>query len=233
MNNKLVTGVLILWIASTWFAWYTSANDSTSWSVMITNWEIWEILEKTTEKLKENTGTKNGKRKWMRSLTDEEKLSLESMSDEEKKAFFTEKKAEKQAQREAYRNIVGKLIDNETITEEERATIQAKISEREARYAESGKTVDENSEKFQRKTVINKLLSGESLTTTEQTVLTEMKEKRAAREAIQPILEKKKNGEDLTDAETAELEAYKAEYPGKKWGKKGGKRWDREEKGQR
>jgi len=46
----------------------------------------------------------------MHDLTAEEKTALESMTTEEKKAFFEAKKTEMQAKREAHEAVIDKLL---------------------------------------------------------------------------------------------------------------------------
>jgi len=46
----------------------------------------------------------------MNDLTAEEKTALESMTNDEKKAFFETKKAEMQAKRESHEAVIDKLL---------------------------------------------------------------------------------------------------------------------------
>lgn len=215
----------MIWIATTGFAWYSSANDSSTGAENNTN--LSQIFDNTKEVIKEKTGNKMWKRKWMSFLTDEEKTSLETMSDDEKKAFFEAKKAERSAEKEVYRAILDKLLNGESITAEEQATLEAKQAQHEAKHEGKNKSGNDDTRSMG-KTVIAKLIAWETLSAEEQTVLEEMKAKRDARDAIQPLMEKKKAGTDLTDAEQEQLDVFKAEYKGKKWKK--WERWKRWEK---
>jgi len=229
MNNKLLSGILVVGIAATGFAGYSSADDTNTWAGLSINGEQVAELNADTNS-NETKKNKHGKRKWFTSLTDAEKLSLESMSDDEKKAFFTGKKEEKAAEREVTQAIMSKLFNGEDITVDERATLQAKQAEHEAKHADKPERT-ENSEKAGYKAVVAKLIAGENLTADEQTVLDEIKAKKATRDAIKPLIEKKKAGEELTESEQAELDSFKADNSKKKWGKKGGKKWNGENRG--
>jgi len=46
----------------------------------------------------------------MNHLTEEEKTALESMTDDEKKAFFDTKKAEMQVKRQSHEAVIDKLL---------------------------------------------------------------------------------------------------------------------------
>lgn len=147
-----------------------------------------------------------GKRSGFVHLTEEEKLALESMTDEEKQVFFAEKKSEMEAQKEAHKQVIDKLIAGETLTEEEeliRVELLTRFEDEDNNHPERRDGGD----------IIAKLVAGEILTTEEQTQLTEMQEKHAERELIRelvaPIMEKVKNGETLTEEEQAILDENK------------------------
>ncbi len=104
------------------------------------------------------------------------------------------------------------------LTDEQIAEREAKHAEREAKEA-----------------VIDALLAGQSLTAEQETLRTEIiaeraerkakrEEMKALKEEIKPILEKKRNGEDLTEAEQAKLDEFKENHPGKGF-KKGKRGW--------
>ena len=269
MNNKLLSVVLVAWIATTWFASMSSANDSTTESIsekiksgferiQLTDEQkaerkaakeaIAPIFEKKkagtelseTEQTQLDTfksqykGGKKGKRggkRGMKNLTDEEKTALEAMSDEDKKAFFEAKKEERTAQKEAKKAVMDKILNWTTLSSIEEATrleIVAKMAEKEAN-SEWKKRGGNNESVW----IMKKLVNLETLTDEEKTTLTEMKAKReqrqAAKEAIAPILEKKKAGTELSETEQTQLDTFKAEHKGKKKGhwKRGGKKGNR------
>lgn len=273
MNNKLLSVVLVAWIAATWFAGISSADESSTGSVTSTKHERIELtveqqaereaMKALKEKVKAGTeltdaeqaqvdefkanfswkkggkeGKMWGKRGWgkggnkgMKNLTDEEKTALEAMSDEDKKVFFETKKEERKVEMEAKKAVMDKILAWTTLSSTEEATrleIVAKMNEKEANT--EGKKRGWNNESVG---IMKKLVNLEELTAEEKTTLTEMKakkeEREAAKEAISPILEKKKAGTELTEDEEAQLEAFKAEN---KSGKKGHwkRGWDKGEK---
>ena len=258
MNNKLLSWILVVWIAATGFAGYSQADDTNTWATEKPNSEIRELFKKSKTdvaltadeqaqlaELKANRGEdkngkrwgKHGKRNGMSFLSDDEKASLESMTDDEKKAFFTAKKEEKKAEREASQAIISKLINGESITDAERATLQEKQAAKEAKFADKGDRPEreENSEKTAMKAVITKLIAGETLTADEEVTLEAIKAKKEEREALKALKEKVKAGEELTEAEQAQVDAFKAEKWGKHDGKKKwkGKGWYKGDKGDR
>ncbi len=264
MNNKLLSWILVVWIAATGFAGYSQADDTNTWAIEKPNSELRELFKKQKsgailnadeqaklEEVKANRGEgkkgkrwgKHGKRNGLSFLSDTEKASLESMTDDEKKAFFTAKKEEKKAEKEASQAIISKLINGESITDTERASLQ----EKQAAFADKGDRPERegNNEKAAMKAVITKLIAGEALTADEQATLDEIKAKKEEREVLKALKEKVKAGEELTEAEQAQVDAFKAEKWGKhdgkkKWKGKGGykgdktkgERWDRAERTQ-
>ena len=204
MNNKLLTGVLIVGIASTGFAALWNADDSGENQIRW-NSEIRELFQKA----------KSG-----------EALTLtEQATVDQAKAEKQAKKAEKQANREARNGLITALVNGETLTAEQtelRGEILEKMENKDG----------ERKSKREGKDIIAKLLQGTQLTDEESVKFAEMQakklERQTAKEAIAPIMQKKKSGEELTEAEQAQLDEFKANHKGKK-GKKGhGKRgWDR------
>lgn len=148
MNTKKV-GILILSaiVAGVVVSW-TNANmfgfdwDSDNRMEMRTNfeWNEWSFGRMWGKHFKKWI---NGNMKW---LTDEEKVELEAMSDDEKKVFFEEKRAERQADMEArkvdriaHEAVIDKLIDGEALTAEEKVIleeIKVKRAERKAKMGE-------------------------------------------------------------------------------------------------
>lgn len=274
MNNKLLSLVLLLGIASTGFVAYTNADDSALWKLMGNKSEIRQLMQKleagetlTDEEQalvdeaeshkaemqeiynllqkQENGETLTadeqaqldawkankpewkgprgmggfGKRSGFGNLTEEEKTALESMSDEEKQAFFEEKKAQMQAERQAEKAVIDKLIGGESLTADEEALRLELLAKFESEDTD-GKDRRGGGD------IIAKLLAGDELTDEEQTQLEQMQakkaEREAAREALAPILEKVQNGETLTDDEQALLDENKAMGRGGEFGEKGG-----------
>lgn len=215
MNNKILSAVLVVGIATTGFAGISAANEG------LLGDNIEQRVDTLESKIQERVwgdGKRGfGKRKWLKNLTDAEKLALESMSDEEKQVFFEAKKAEKKAQKEVRKAVVDKLIAGESLSSSEediRLEALAKIEERSGKKSKPGADI------------IAKVLAGDELTADEQAELIQMQADRVEREAqraiIEPIKEKQKAGEQLTEEEQSILDAAKAERKQKKrWGKKG------------
>ena len=209
MNNKILSVVLVVGIASTWFAGLSSANSGSNLGSSNTN------IEQGVDK-KQYKWNHYGKRKWLKNLTDEEKTALEVMSDDEKQAFFEAKKAEMKAAKEAKKAVVDKLVAGEALTASEEATRLEALAKIEERSAKRSKPWAD---------IIAKILAGDELTAAEQEDFLEMREERAEKEArraiIEPIMEKKKAGEELTADEQALLDEYKSERKGKRGHGKG------------
>jgi len=218
INNKVLTFVLLVGIASTGFAGISAANSGQTLSENKTGMQQW------VKKMFAD-GKHFGKRKGFGNLSEEEKTALQAMSDEEKKAFFEEKKAEMIAQKEAKKAVIDKLLTGESLSASE-----------EALRGEMLVKIEEGSHKRDNADIIAKVLAGDELTDAEQTEFVEMQEKHAEREAkraiMQPIKEKLKAGEELTDEEQAILDEAKANKPegkigGKGKGYRGGERGNR------
>lgn len=216
INNKVLTFVLLVGIASTGFAGISAANSGQTLSENKTGMQQW------VKKMFAD-GKHFGKRKGFWNLTEEEKTALQAMSDEEKKAFFEEKKAEMKAQKEAKKAVIDKLITGESLTASE-----------EALRGEMLIKIEEGSHKRDNADIIAKVLAGDALTDAEQIELVEMQEKHAEREAkreeIKAIRDKIDAGEELTDDEQAlldEAKAYKSEWKKRGKGHRGGERGNR------
>lgn len=268
MNNKLLSAVLVAWIAVTGFAWMSSADETNTGStkgqfekVKLTDAQIAEkeaikaIMEKkrdwetlTSEETasiesfiannprgdkkdwKRWDGKSHSKNGWKmgKNLTDEEKTALESMNDEDKKAFFETKKAEAKEKKEASKAIIEKIIAWTTLTSDEEVTRLEIVAKMETKEQKS-----ERKSKRSNSDIFKKVINLETLTDEEKETLLEMKAKKeertAAKEVIAPIFEKKKAWTELTEDEESQLEAFKIEYKSDKkdhWNK-GEKRGNR------
>lgn len=106
------------------------------------------------------------------SLTDEEKTALESMTTEEKQAFYEAKRVEQESERQAQENVIDKLLAWEILTSEEEVVRQEIITQR----AEKKVEMEERQAKMEEmKTIMEKQNSWEELTEDEQTILDEFK----------------------------------------------------------
>lgn len=101
-------------------------------------------------------------------LTDTEKQALESMSNEEKQAFFEKKQKEAIAAQALQESVIDKLLAWTALTSEEEQVRQTMIQERATRKAEQA-TMKANMEKI--KAIQEKKKAGTQLTTEEQTLL--------------------------------------------------------------
>ncbi len=234
MNNKVLSVVLVLGIASTGFAGISAASSGSTLS------QTKSEIQQRFGGQKEKRGYDGfGKRAGFGHLTEEEKASLETMSDEEKQAFFAAKKSEMEAQKTAHKAVIDALIAGQSLTADQEAM----------RLEMLAKMQDDTHPRRDGGDIIEKLLAGDELTDDEQAELIKMQELHASREAekakidamsetereayfaakkaemeakmetLKPIFEKKKAGEALTADEQAQLDAFHAEYPMMKRGK--------------
>ncbi len=211
MNNKVLSFVLVVGIASTWFVGISAANSgTTSTPSEKSSWMNQELK-------KIHKGHQFGKRKGLKNLTEDEKLALESMSDEERKAFFQQKKEEKKANKEASKAVLDALIAGETLS-----------ADQEANRLEMLAKIEEGKHQRNNADIIAKILAWDALSEAEQIELQEMQEKKAEREAqkalLEPIKAKLDAGEELTDDEQSLLDEAKSQ---KKWKRGHGKRGER------
>lgn len=219
MNNKILSWVLVLGIAATWFASLSSASETNwtwTWIRMFNNLPIknnnlseeqktqleeakvimekkknWETLtpEEQTKldwlkwsfwnfrwwfKDKEEKWFRPDWRNWFMfdNLSDEEKTSLETMTDQEKKDFFDAKRDEKMQEIQARENVIDKLLAWEILTSDEeelRTIIIQERAERKAKMEERKAQMDEI------KTILKKKKSWETLTADEQAKLDTVK----------------------------------------------------------
>lgn len=114
---------------------------------------------------------KQGGGHMMTTLTDAEKTALESMTDEQKKAFYETKRAESEAKRTAHEAVIDKLLAGTTLTAEEETIRQEIITARAERKA---REVEMQAKREQLKVVLEKKAAGTTLTTEEQALLDSM-----------------------------------------------------------
>lgn len=89
----------------------------------------------------------------MKNITPEEMEKLNSMTSEEKQAFFEAKKSENKAKIQARENVIDKLLSGEVLTAEEEKIRQEIIQKRAERKA---KMSEANSGKILKKKLKNK-----------------------------------------------------------------------------
>lgn len=90
------------------------------------------------------------------------------MTDAEKKAFFEAKMTEQKALRDAKENVIDKLINGETLSDAEKATLQILKTERAAQKAERAA---QEAKMTEIKPILEKVKAGTTLTTDEQAKL--------------------------------------------------------------
>ena len=125
------------------------------------------------------------------------------------------------------------------LTDAEKIEIETMTDAEKKEFMETKKEA-KHAEREAKEAVIDAHLAGQSLTVEQETLRAEIIKERAERKAqreemkalkeeMKPIFEKKRNGEDLTDAEQAKLDEFKENHPGKgfKKGKKGNSKNDR------
>lgn len=159
-NLNILIGSLITWISlsSLWVAFADDISSSLTNTWSIKQWlykneksetiktilkkqengeeltvEESELLEKiNNHKWKWNKGHKWF---WKMFLTDEEKVALESMTDDEKKVFLETKKEEIKQLRDSEESVIDKLLAGETLTQEEDVIRNELIKKRAERKA--------------------------------------------------------------------------------------------------
>lgn len=169
-NKKVLTWVVISTIILTW-VWASFASSETN-------------AEKTTNSVKEFT--KNmwgkmfkgyewkiwGKFKWDNNLTAEEKTSLKSMSNEEKKAFIESKITQQKANMDAKENVIDKILAWESLTTDEQTIKTEIIKQRADRKI---KMQEQKAKMESIKAILEKKKAGETLTAEQEVSLKELK----------------------------------------------------------
>lgn len=104
----------------------------------------------------------------MTQLTDAEKAKLATMTPAEKKTFFEAKMTEQKALRDAKEAVIDKLINGESLTDAEKATLETIKTERAAMKAARAAREAKIAEI---KPILDKVKTGTVLTTDEQAKL--------------------------------------------------------------
>lgn len=104
----------------------------------------------------------------MTQLTDAEKTQLATMTDAQKKAFFQTKMTEAKALRDTEEAVIDKLINGETLSDAEKATLATIKTERAALKAERAARETQMTEM---KPILDKVRAGTTLTADEQAKL--------------------------------------------------------------
>lgn len=105
----------------------------------------------------------------MQNLTADEKKSLESMTDAQKKEFFQKKMDEQKAKMDARDAVMDKLLNGESLSDTEKAIVTEIKAER----------TKMKTERTQMDNIRTKLSNNETLTSEEQAILDAHKPKRS------------------------------------------------------
>lgn len=158
MNNKIVSAILIAGIASTGFAWISSANNTSDNQNSTYSFDI----------------QKGKKMRGFDKLSDEEKTLIENMDETEKKEFFQQKKEESKAMRDLKESVIDDLLAGNTLTAEQE-NIRAEIITQRAE--KKAKQIEREEQREVMKAIKQKKKSWEELTSEEQELLETFKEK--------------------------------------------------------
>ena len=173
MRTKILTLLVISWIITTWALAYAAENNSG----MSIGWMKQRFEKRISSSWSGFSMMWNNHWKWMfqwmewgkmNKLTDAEKTSLKSMTTAEKQTFLEKKRAEMQAKIEAHEAVIDKLINWETLTDSEKAT----LAEIKAQRAETKKIREEMQTKMNEiQPILEKKMAWTALTQDEQTKL--------------------------------------------------------------
>lgn len=199
MNNKILSVVLVLGIASTWFTAISSANSG---KILIQNSELRELLKKSRsgeelsteeyEVLKALRGKIQewwlnkwvtrwfqgyGKRAGYIELTAEEEQMLEGMNHKEIRDFFKQKRIEKQVRKDENKEVIDKLIIGQSLTSREESIRLEMLANFES---------EKNTHPMRRDNgdIIGKLLAWDELIDEDIAILEKMKQKREMRKEM-------------------------------------------------
>lgn len=102
----------------------------------------------------------------------EEKTKIEAMTQEERQTYFETKKTEMEAKMASHEAVIDKLLNGETLTEDDKKI----VTEIKAQRAEQkAKKVEMEAQRAQMDAIKTKLQNGETLTAEEQTLVDKMK----------------------------------------------------------
>lgn len=155
MNNKLLSAILIAGVTATGFAGISSANDTS-------------ITDTSTVNEKSFWGKKLHGKRGMKNISEEDKVLIESMSDNEKKEFFEAKKEELKVNKQAKESVIDDLLAGNTLTIEQEVLRAEIITQRAEKKA---KKVEREEQREVMKAVMQKKKSWEDLTQDEETLL--------------------------------------------------------------
>lgn len=117
-----------------------------------------------------NASFGNGFGGWMKFLTDEEKIQIESMTQEEKQEFMLKKREEQEVIRTSHESVIDKLLNRETLTDDEENLVEEIKTMRAERQVQREK-MQENREAFRE--VMEAKRNGETLTEEQEALIEE------------------------------------------------------------
>lgn len=217
MNNKILSLVLLLWIASTGFASYTNADNSNFWKLLGNKWEIRLLIDKVEsgealtpeeQAILDEVEARKEEMKAMYNLLQKQKNG-ESLTDEEQ-AQLTQWKLHK-----SHRGMhgFGKRSGFAHLTDEEKTALQSMTDAEKQEFFET-KKAEMDATRETHKAVIDKLIAGTDLTAQEEATRLDMLAKfedennsHLKRRDNGDIIAKLLAGDELSDDEMSELEA--------------------------
>lgn len=178
MNNttKVISGLLLATITVGWVS-FASNSISDTWTTSIEKvnnwwWKIWWHEWKWRHWWMWEWMMMWSGFAWRmeNELTTDEKTSLESMTDTQKKEFFDKKRTENEAKFDAREAVIDKLLSWETLTDWDKIIVQEIKTQRAAEKVK-------RTEMKEIRTLMDKQKNGETLTTDEQTKINDFKAK--------------------------------------------------------
>lgn len=172
VNKKIITSAVVIATLIAGSATYAATDTSITGSgvnktmhsqgfwPMMKNW--W--MGNRWNNMMNNTGIWFWKNGWLNQLTDAEKTSLSTMTNQQKQDFFAKKKIDAVAKATLRENVIDKLLAGTVLTTEEEAIRQEIITERAAVKAKKDEMVAIQA-------IMEKNKSGQVLTVDEQTKL--------------------------------------------------------------
>nr|MDD3720668.1 hypothetical protein [Candidatus Gracilibacteria bacterium] len=169
-NKKILVGLLIATVTTAGLSYSYAADNSSSGSTTETKNEFRKMHSFGSG----GTNVEGFKRGFNGvELTDAEKTALQSMTAEQKKAFFENKMTTEKAKRDAKETVIDKLLAGQSLTADEETIRQEIIKERADRKTQ----MQERETKFQAiRAVLEKNKNGETLTADEQAMLDNLKD---------------------------------------------------------
>ena len=159
-NKKILAAVLLTALTATWVTFASNQDVTSTWNTQ---------KEQRFFKKWFDFNDRKWAWFWFQELTQEEKTSLETMTSEEKKAFFESKMTQMQEKRELHEKVIDKLLNKETLTSQEEEIRQEIITQRAENKAK-------RLEMEEYRSIMEKQKSNETLTSEEQAKLEEFKQ---------------------------------------------------------